>query len=172
MPSTPLLRKLWQPDQTEDIQIMNGKLPLVSKPHAVVSAKYPAQQASVALALKEFNDGNCCQGAGPDLISSLEIVLAEALNNVIEHACVGLDDRQFSFFCDFDGRVISITIEDNGRPFPGAMLPDGDAPALSVSLDELPEGGFGWFLIRSICSEVSYTREGSMNRLELKLQMV
>ena len=170
MPSTRPPRRLWPPEQTDDILIMNAKQPFASEPDTVVSVEYPAQQASVGLALSRLKDKNCCQGAGSELMSSLEIVLAEALNNVIEHACVGLDGRRFNLSCCFDGRAISIAIEDDGRPMPEFALPEGHAPTLAVHLDDLPEGGFGWFLIRSLCSEIRYVRRGSINRLELKLK--
>ena len=61
--------------------------------------------------------------AGPDLMSSLQIVLAEALNNIIEHSCSDLTNTWFRLACDFDGDAVSVVIEDNGRPMPGAALP-------------------------------------------------
>ena len=136
----------------------------------MAQTEYPAMQASVAKAIRALTGDDRFRGAGRDMMSSLEIVLAEALNNVVEHSCDGLDDAWFRLSCEYDGRTASILIEDDGRPMPGAVLPEGLAPSLSVARNELPEGGFGWFLIRSICSDVRYIRDGSINRLELKLQ--
>ena len=124
----------------------------------------------MAQAIADLKGDGWCREAGPDLMSSLEIVLAEALNNVVEHSCADLAGSWFRLFCDFDGHTVSVRIEDNGRPMPGAVLPKGLAPSLSVAMNDLPEGGFGWFLIRSICREISYARSGSVNRIELKLQ--
>ena len=136
----------------------------------MAQTEYPAKQASVEKAIRALTDDDRFRGAGPDLMSSLEIILAEALNNVVEHSCVGLCDAWFRLSFEFDGSTVSVLIEDDGRPMPGTELPEGLAPSLSVSRNDLPEGGFGWFLIRSICSDVRYIRDGSINRLELKLQ--
>lgn len=132
--------------------------------------EYPAQQGSVAQAIKDLKGDDWCRDAGADLMLSLEIVLAEALNNVVEHSCADQAGTWFRLSRDFDGRTVSVRIEDDGHPMPGTVLPMGLAPSLSVARNDLPEGGFGWFLIRSICSEVSYARCGSINRLEMELQ--
>lgn len=136
----------------------------------MATTEYSAQQESVARAVMDVKGEDWGRDAGPDLMSSLEIVLAEALNNVVEHSCADQDGTWFRLSCDFDGHTISVRIEDNGRAMPGAALPKGLASSLSVAKDDLPEGGFGWFLIRSICSEISYARSGLVNRLEMKLQ--
>ena len=149
---------------------MNTNPSFAKQPETGFWADYPAQQDSVAQVLNRIRCDNWCRGAGSDLMSSLEIVLGEAMNNVIEHACADLDDRRFRLSCSFDGRDISVTIEDDGRPMPEYALPEGRAPSIAVARDDLPEGGFGWFLIRTICREVKYVRDGPINRLEMKLQ--
>ena len=142
-----------------------------TSPSPELSLRYPARQESVVRALEKLRRVPWRIDAGPDLMSSLQIVLSEALNNIIEHSCSGLTDSWFRLSCDFDGDAVSVVIEDDGRPMPGAALPEGLAPSLSVPTDELPEGGFGWFLIRSICSNVRYSRKNSINRLELELKL-
>ena len=151
-------------------RLMSAKPPFAPDYPDMTSTEYPARQDSVAQAIEDLKKSNWCRDAGQDLMSSLEIVLAEALNNVVEHSCTDMAEVWFRLLCDFDGQTVSIRIEDNGRPMPGNALPKGLAPMLTVAKSDLPEGGFGWFLIRSICSEVNYARSGSINRLELKLQ--
>jgi serine/threonine-protein kinase RsbW len=148
---------------------MQAKSTDAPSPDPEAPLRYPAQQDSVVQALEKLRQVPWQNDAGPDLMSSLQIVLAEALNNIIEHSCSDLTNTWFRLDCDFDGDAVSVVIEDNGRPMPGAALPEGLAPSLSVPTEDLPEGGFGWFLIRSICSNVCYTRDGSINRLELEL---
>jgi serine/threonine-protein kinase RsbW len=45
---------------------------------------------------------------------------------------------------------------------PNLQLPQG-APADLSDLDDLPEGGFGWFLIRAMTSDLVYHRTGGQN---------
>jgi hypothetical protein len=66
------------------------------------------------------------------------------------------------------GQELWVEISDPGRPFPGGCLPAGQAVNLSLPVDALPEGGFGWFLIRSLTSGIDYRRQDGLNRLTLR----
>ena len=55
-------------------------------------------------------------------------------------------------------------IKDKGLPMPGAEPPVGHPPYVG-SLDDLPEGGFGWFLIRTLSRDLEYRRVGELNLL-------
>ncbi|MEL7081583.1 MAG: ATP-binding protein, partial [Pseudomonadota bacterium] len=53
-------------------------------------------------------------------------------------------------------------------------MPDGETPLgrpanLNVDKMDLPEGGFGWFLIKDLAKDVDYKRVGWENRLSLRL---
>lgn len=98
-----------------------------------------------------------------------ELVLAEVLNNVAEHA-----------YADQAGPVsltigrtepgIGVLVVDQGRPMPGGEPPDGLLPGGSATaLEDLPEGGFGWHLIRSLTTDLRYTRTNGCNRLRFIL---
>ncbi len=106
-----------------------------------------------------------CEGA----CGTVEIVLAEALNNVAEHAygLTGAGDVLVKIA--LLDRTIRIHIVDNGAPMPGLQPPAGQPPALNGPFATLPEGGFGWFLIRSLTEGFSYTRAGGRNHLRLCL---
>ena len=53
----------------------------------------------------------------------------------------------------------------------GLVMPDGQLPkgrrlgGPGVALEDLPEGGFGWHLIRSLCADLTYSRVDRQNRL-------
>ena len=51
-----------------------------------------------------------------------------------------------------------------GRP-PAGRLPDG----ADCALVDLPEGGFGWHLIRTLTRDLAYVRSGGCNRLSFLL---
>ena len=53
-------------------------------------------------------------------------------------------------------------------------LAGGSFEDYAASFDEfpdLPEGGFGWYLIRDLARDVNYEREGWCNVLTLRLEV-
>jgi len=52
---------------------------------------------------------------------------------------------------------------------PDGKLPLGDLAPLDAELDDLPEGGFGWFLIQHLARDVTYTRVDNENHLKMRL---
>ncbi|SEN83055.1 serine/threonine-protein kinase RsbW [Gemmobacter aquatilis] len=104
---------------------------------------------------------------GPEAGGQVEIVLAEVLNNVVEHAYAG-DGGWISVHLCRDAGAVGIEVRDHGRPMPGLCLPDGTLPELG---GEIPEGGFGWFLIRSLTRDLKYSRDGTSNRLSFNIPL-
>lgn len=98
-----------------------------------------------------------------DLRGSTEIVLAEVLNNIVEHAyaqAVGYIDVTM----DYAPPALSFEVVDAGLPMPAHRLPCGDLATIGTDGD-LPEGGFGWFLIRSLTRGLVYHRRMDRNTL-------
>lgn len=100
---------------------------------------------------------------------AIELVLAEALNNVVEHAYAERDIGLIELEVMQEGPALAFRISDEGREMPQGMVPRGAMPDLDVSLEELPEGGFGWFLIHEITDGLSYRRQGPRNILEFRI---
>lgn len=107
----------------------------------------------------------------PEAKGTAELVLAEVLNNVAEHA-----------YADRPGTVevtltpvtsgIRCLIVDWGVAMPGERLPDGRLPGgADTALEDLPEGGFGWHLIRVLTQDLAYQRSGDQNRLSFLLPL-
>ena len=96
-------------------------------------------------------------------IGTLEIVLAEVLNNVVEHAFDGFTQGNIALTCDHDDQGWQIKVRDNGHPMPGGTLPAGIPPRLDQSVHDMPEGGFGWSLVRTLTRDLCYRREGECN---------
>lgn len=103
---------------------------------------------------------------------SVHIVLAEALNNVIEHAYDFRDGGRFSLDMTLEGDRLTAVIRDHGTPFPEGTPPDGDAVALDGPTESLPEGGFGWFMIRELTEDLSYEHAEGCNALTLRFLVV
>ncbi len=104
-------------------------------------------------------------GVAGDLCGTVEIVLAEALNNVVEHAYApGVHDTIMLKIVQ-NGAGIHCEIQDCGSPLPGLALPQGTAPPLSGPHVGLPESGFGWYMIRSLTDDLHYRRIRGVNCL-------
>lgn len=102
-----------------------------------------------------------------DLRSSAEIVLAEVLNNIAEHAYA---DRAGSITLQLERRADGLfcIVRDTGAPMPGFGPPTGDQPPLGA-IEDLPEGGFGWFLIRNLTEGLAYRHADGVNCLSFAL---
>ena len=92
----------------------------------------------------------------------IEVALAEAVNNIIEHALRGRPDESIRIFCRMLKSTLIIELLDNGKPL------------LDLPLNKLPdwekESGRGWPIIYRLMDEVTYSFE-HQNRLILKKQL-
>ena len=129
---------------------------------------FPASPAAVRDSLARMLAAPPLRDLSPDARGTAELVLAEVLNNVAEHAyaegpgqvAVTLTPVAAGVFC---------LVEDQGSPMPGGHLPKGRLPAVEPGMTDLPEGGFGWHLIRSLTRDLTYLRSGGCNRLSFLL---
>ena len=98
-----------------------------------------------------------------------EVAIAEVLNNIVEHAYQQRADGMIDMHLDFAATQLTAQFIDHGLPMPGGTPPAGTPANLDVPLQDLPEGGFGWFLIRSLADRLEYSQEDGANRLYLTL---
>lgn len=107
---------------------------------------------------------------GPDAIGRLELVLAEIMNNVIKHGGGegGLRGRPVIHLCivSHDGGL-ACALTDDGGELPAECLLPRRLPELAGG--ELPEGGFGWYLIQDLTQELCYYREDRRNFLAFRV---
>ncbi|PKQ13077.1 MAG: ATP-binding protein [Alphaproteobacteria bacterium HGW-Alphaproteobacteria-1] len=122
---------------------------------------------AVRALLAEIRGWLCLQGLDDAACGKIEIALAEALNNVVEHASLdSKDEIALDMTLAPDG--IGVELRDRGAPLPGLTPPRGDPPTLTGDRDNLPEGGFGWFLIRTLTTDLHYARTDGKNHLSLR----
>lgn len=107
-------------------------------------------------------------GLARERTTEIEIALTEAVNNVVEHAYAEVGAGSIRLLCSLRPGQLDIRIFDTGRPLPEDRLPPGLAADLSVAREDLPEGGFGWFLIRAFTTEIRYDRCAGCNHLSLR----
>lgn len=101
---------------------------------------------------------------------TVELVLAEALNNIVEHAYPSCGPAgRIAIFGDAKPDGLHFRIEDDGLPMPEGHAPTGALASIDVDKMDLPEGGFGWFLIRDLSKDVCYERCDAQNVLTFRI---
>ena len=127
----------------------------------------PATETAVRAALADMRAMLARSGLDDDTLGSVELVLAEVLNNICEHAYAGQAPGPVRLRATLGAARLSVCLRDRGRPLPGGTLPEGHLPDPTGPRGSLPEGGFGWFLIRDLTDSVTYSRDTGENRLDL-----
>jgi len=128
-----------------------------------------ANAMAVRRALAGLRDAWRRQGLDDNLCATAEIVLAEVLNNAVEHAQYGRPDGKIDLavLARFGG--LCFHVHDDGRPMPGRKLPPGRVTKIRPVLQDLPEGGFGWQMIRTLTRDLTYRRENGWNHLTFRV---
>lgn len=124
-----------------------------------IPSKYSAVRESLSNLLTTLREA----GVGAEDTGTIELVLAEALNNVVEHAYKENPDCNFVLTSSVTETGLSVRMTDQGVPMPGLALPSGNLPEIETGLQDLPEGGFGWALIHTLTEELTYERIANQN---------
>lgn len=110
---------------------------------------------------------------GEDTLGRLELVLAEVMNNIAEHAGDHVAPGQIVrpplvhlWVVGHDGGL-ACALSDDGASLPAECLLPRDLP--QIGSEDLPEGGFGWYLIQDLTQELCYYREGRRNFLAFRI---
>lgn len=97
----------------------------------------------------------------PQRIQEIELVLEEALVNIIEYAYpVNLPGRLILQFTDIAENRLSIEIRDCGVQFNPLAQSD---PDVDIKLMERPVGGLGILLMKELADELTWHREKGEN---------
>jgi serine/threonine-protein kinase RsbW len=112
--------------------------------------------------VEQFGEAN---GLGADDINAVNLLLDEIVVNIISH---GYDDKlehQILVNLALENDVLSIRVEDDGRPFNPLEAP---APNLDLPIEERAIGGLGIFIARSIADQMQHYRENGRNVLVIE----
>jgi serine/threonine-protein kinase RsbW len=130
-----------------------------------------ANPMGVRAALLEMRARFGASVAAPGTLGMAETVLAEVLNNIVEHAYPSEERGRIELRMMRHENRLRVDVRDYGAPMPGDTLPPGALPAEDPAIDDPPEGGFGWFLIRAFARDLEYQRVDSTNRLTFSVPL-
>ena len=105
----------------------------------------------------------------PEETGTVELVLAEVLNNIAEHAYEERGDGRIELDMAYVPGGVTFDLRDFGKPMPDGKTPLGEQANLDVAIDDLPEGGFGWFLIGELAKDMVYERVDNANHLRFRM---
>ena len=104
----------------------------------------------------------------PDLVFNFNLVLEEAVSNVILYAYPKEESQEISLLAKMSGSNLVFVLTDSGKEFDPTQAPDAD---ITLSAEERQIGGLGIFLIRQIMNTVEYQRIDGKNVLTLGKQL-
>lgn len=102
---------------------------------------------------------------------ALRLCAAEALNNIVEHAYREEKGHRIDVEVEVRHDAFRLRLTDTGLPMPGGMIPAGTNDFDAEAFDDLPEGGFGWLLIRAQMDHLEYRRQDARNILCLEMRL-
>jgi anti-sigma regulatory factor (Ser/Thr protein kinase) len=104
---------------------------------------------------------------GDSVIYQVNLILEEILTNIIKYAYQDENAHEILVHLHLEDDLIRIHFEDDGVAFDPrqAAEPDLDRP-----LEEIRIGGLGLHLVRANAERIEYKREGTKNRLTIRLR--
>jgi anti-sigma regulatory factor (Ser/Thr protein kinase) len=104
----------------------------------------------------------------PDIIFNLNLVLEEAVVNIINYAYPKEEHQSIFLSAKLQDGSIVFVLTDTGKEFDPTMAPEAD---ITLSAEDRPIGGLGIFLIRQIMNQVKYERIEGKNVLTLEKKL-
>ena len=104
----------------------------------------------------------------PDVVFNLNLVLEEAVVNVINYAYHKEEHESIYLSAKIQDGSIIFVLSDTGKEFDPTLVPEAD---ITLSAEDRQIGGLGIFLIRQIMNEVKYERIDGKNVLTLEKKL-
>lgn len=120
-------------------------------------------------ATKLLNRSLVAAGLPGSDVASAEIAVAEVLNNVVKHAQDNCRKGWFELSCEIQPDGVQITCRDNGVEMPDGEPPAENFPNTETPVATLPEGGWGWSIVRTLTTQLVYTRVAHTNLVTFTL---
>ena len=138
--------------------LLDGSLMHLTVAGTADAVRQAMQDLAASPLFAQLDEGSRCNA---------EIVLAEVMNNIVEHA-FATQSGEIDLVLEHRHGRLQCLVSDTGSAMPDLTLPKGSFQPLGP-IEDLPEGGFGWFLIRSLTEGLEYQRIGGVNQLSFAL---
>ena len=103
-------------------------------------------------------------GLTPDVVFNLNLVLEEAVVNIINYAYPKEDHQWIYLSAKLQDGTIILVLTDTGKEFDPTMAPEAD---ITLSADEREIGGLGIFIAKKTMDSLSYAYENGENILTM-----
>jgi serine/threonine-protein kinase RsbW len=103
-----------------------------------------------------------------DKLGQLELMMVEAVNNVIEHAYEMQGGNDVRVRVEYNPEVVHLIISDSGRTMPDELHSELKA---MPDPEDLPEGGWGMGLIHLLADSIRYSNDAKGNHLHVSKQL-
>ena len=101
-------------------------------------------------------------------LGQLELMMVEAVNNVIEHAYQMQHGNDVQVRVEYSPQEVHLVISDQGHAMPDALHTETrEMP----NPEDLPEGGWGMGLIHLLADSIRYSRDAKGNHLHVSKQL-
>jgi len=140
----------------------------ISQQHRLIEVTMKCQIQSEFSHVKKLSDSLQIfaknENIDETLLGQLELILVEAVNNVIEHAYSNQAGHPIDVVLTKSNNEVIFTIKDQGNPVPDDLSERKNNMPNAMSL---PEGGWGLSLIYALANRVEFSRQGETNTLIL-----
>ena len=103
-------------------------------------------------------------GLSPELVFNLNLVLEEAVSNVILYAYPKEEHQTISLIARKKDNQLIFVLTDSGKEFDPTQAPDAD---ITLSAEEREIGGLGIFITKKTMDTVRYAYENGENILTM-----
>ena len=97
---------------------------------------------------------------------SIRLAIEEMLANTIKYGYEDKSTHLISIRLNVSSDLIQLDMVDDARPFDPTLQPE---PDVLHNIDDGVEGGLGIELVRCICRQMDYRREGNQNHITLHI---
>ena len=103
----------------------------------------------------------------PKIMYRLQVGADELITNSMMHGSFGARaEPSVALSVALESAAISVVVEDNGHPY--NPLRDAPSPNLELEPTDMPIGGLGIHLVKSMIPELSYLRDSGRNYVLLR----
>lgn len=137
-------------------------------PQTLLDCAFPGTLAQVSDHLEKLKAELERNAIEAEFKGDILIVLAEVLNNIVEHAYRAPREGDIHLIVQAQKmahkNAVYIKTIDQGPPVPPDTLSGRSLPPLTDDVQDMPEGGFGWFMIHALTETIDYERINDENR--------